>query len=173
MIQPSLLPENSLLHRYTLSGAYTDCYYMDVPCNISLSQYIHAFYTSPLFKIERSILSLIARRPSTDNDAEDLANDRISKFAAWDVEDRSSNQLLLRDFMGRTRSWLMVSPLEAHGSKGTRLYFGSAVVPKSVSSNGTKSFGVPFHALLGFHRLYSKALMRSAFLNLKNVYSES
>lgn len=71
-------------------------------------------------------------------------------FAAWTVEARARNQVLLRDFTGRTCSWLMVA--DADPGPGTRLYFGSVVFALS-----------PVHAkLLGFHRLYSRLLLRAA-----------
>jgi hypothetical protein len=167
-VQLSTRPECTLLDRYAQSGAYTDCYHVDVPMSVSLAQYVRSFNTTPLFKVERSILAVIARRPATDKSAEDLASNQTTRFSAWDVEDRNSSQLLLRDFMGRTRSWLMVRPLGLAGSTSTRLYFGSAVVPKSVAPGGVASFGVAFHALSGFHRLYSKALLRAARSNLDN-----
>ena len=77
-------------------------------------------------------------------------------------EDRTATQLLLRDFLGRTRSWLMVEPLQNAGAPATRLYFGSAAVAKSRSATGKPLLGFPFNALTGFHHLYSKALLRSA-----------
>jgi len=166
LVQPSTLPEGALLARYAQSGAYTDCYHVDVPMSVSLAQYVRSFYTTSLFKAERSLLAVIARRPATDKSAQDLANNQTTRFSVWDVEDRNSNQLMLRDFMGRTRSWLMVRPDALAGSTGTRLYFGSAVIPKSVAPGGVPSFGVAFHALSGFHHLYSKALLRAAQSNL-------
>ena len=80
--------------------------------------------------------------------------------AAWTVEARGTDQLLLCDFQGRTRSWLMVTPGE-HGHS-TRLYFGSAVVARVDRRTGRSRMGWGFHALLGFHRLYSRALLRAA-----------
>jgi hypothetical protein len=47
-------------------------------------------------------------------------------------------------------------------SSTTRLYFGSAVVPKVDRASGRASFGIAFHMLSGFHRIYSRALLRSA-----------
>lgn len=152
------LPEQALLQRYKRDGSYTDCYYMDMPRHISMSEYICTFYTTPLFKVERKILSLTVGKHSSDEGAQNLAQGREANFAAWSVEDRSSNQLLMSDFLGRTRSWLMAEPLQS----STRLYFGSAVAPKSKSADGTASFGFAFHALNGFHHLYTKALMRAA-----------
>lgn len=154
------LPEGALLSRYHRDGSYTDCYYMDAAGTIALSKYISAFYTTPLFKVERHILALLAGKASSDQSAHELAAGNASKFAAWSVEDRTLNQLLLRDFLGRTRSWLMTEPLHTTGA--TRLYFGSAVVPKSRSTTGKASFGFAFHALYGFHHRYTKALMRAA-----------
>jgi hypothetical protein len=152
------LPEQALLQRYKREGSYTDCYFMDVPRHIEMSEYISNFYTTPLFKVERKILSLAVGKHSSDDAAHNLAQGRDTNFAAWSVEDRSSNQLLLCDFLGRTRSWLMA---EATPSS-TRLYFGSAVVPKSKPTSGKASFGFAFHALYGFHHMYTRALMRAA-----------
>lgn len=160
------LPQDALLERYAKDGAYTDCYYADFPRAVSMSEYVAAFYTTPLFKIERRILALLAGKPSTDTNAEELAHGQAARFAAWDVEECASDQLLLRDFLGRTRSWLMVGPAENAETSATRLYFGSAFVPKSISASGAASFGFSFHALSGFHRLYSKALLRAAFSQL-------
>lgn len=131
---------------------------MDMSRQVALSEYIAAFYTTPLFKVERLILTVAAGKHSSDIAAQHLAQGRAATFAAWNVEERSVNQLLLRDFLGRTRSWLMA---EARQST-TRLYFGSAVVPKSISPAGKANFGFTFQALFGFHRLYTLALMRAA-----------
>ena len=165
-IIPSDMPSDALLLRYTQDGAYTDCYCMDLPRDVRLSDYIASFYTTPLFKIERAILALVARRPATDKDAHELALGRVSRFSAWTVEDRADNQILLRDALGRTRSWLMVAPPASGATGATRLYFGSAVVPKSRSASGEASFGFAFHALSGFHQWYSRALMRAAHARL-------
>lgn len=158
------LPDGALLQRYKRDGSYTDCYYMDMPRNISMPEYISAFYTTPVFRVERKILALAVGKHSSDEAAYNLAQGHETNFAAWSVEDRSNNQLLLCDFLGRTRSWLMAEPRQSL----TRLYFGSAVVPKSKSAVGKASFGLAFHALYGFHHLYTKALMRAAQSKLTN-----
>jgi len=153
------LPEQALLIRYARSGAYTDCYATDVPRPVSHAEYVEAFYTGAVFKLERLLLAWFAARPSTDAQARDLASGALSSFAAWRVEERNASQLLMRDFSGRTRSWLMVEPL---GAGATRLYFGSAVVPARDQATGRASMGVAFKALLGFHKLYSRVLLRGA-----------
>jgi len=161
-ISTGQLPSDALLQSYAQDGSYTDCYHMDLPGAVAIDAYIVAFYTSSLFKIERRILALLARKPASDADAKALALGQTARFSAWSVEQRADNQLLLRDFLGRTRSWLMVEPTGHVDALSTRLYFGSAVVPKSTSASGERSFGFAFHALSGFHRLYTRALMRSA-----------
>jgi hypothetical protein len=87
----------------------------------------------------------------------------LSKFSAWRVESQSSSEVLLADFTGRTRSWLMALPIEMPKSvPHTRLYFGSAVVPQPRAGRQKASMGWLFHALLGFHRQYSRLLLRAA-----------
>jgi hypothetical protein len=61
----------------------------------------------------------------------------------------------------------MCSPIEASNS-ATRLYFGSAVIPKRESPDGKESFGIAFHALSAFHHAYTRALMKAARANLSN-----
>ncbi len=160
-IQTCPLPDNALLGRYSRNGSYTDCFMTEIPVLASHAQYVNAFYTTPLFKLERFILTWTVSKPSTGTQAKQLANGTRDAFAAWTVEARAENQLLMCDFVSRTRPWLMVASSE----KGTRLYFGSAIVPKTGKS--TLEFGV--RLLLGFHRLYSVALLYAARLRLINL----
>ena len=161
-IEKCPVPANTMLNTYSIPGAYVDCYTTEVPGQIPFSEFIFAFYTTLLFKLERLILKLTVSRPSTEVQARQLANGDIEKFAAWHVENRSENEILLCDLMGRTRSWLMVIPANTHSAPQTRLYFGSAVVPVQNSKTGTPSLGFGFQALLGFHRIYSVLLLYSA-----------
>ena len=154
------LPEHALLARYAGNGSYTDCYVTDIPGGFSHAEYVAAFYTTWLFKTERAILKWLVRRPSTDVEAQQLARGARESFAAWTVEARAPNQLLLCDFLGNTRSWLMLET-RADGA-ATRLYFGSAIVPRVDPATGEKKLGRSFHALLGFHRRYSRALLAAA-----------
>ncbi len=157
MVTPTALPGFALLHRYHDDPAcFADCYSTEITRDIDFATYVTAFYTTPLFKLERSILRLILRRPSTDADAARLATGESDSFAAWTVEARAADQLLLRDLAGSTRSWLMTTAGETPGT--TRLWFGSAVVPRHRSTG----LGLPFRLLLGFHKLYSRALLASA-----------
>lgn len=165
-IQPCPLPEDALLRRYAGDGGYADCYAVEVDGAVSLPQYLLAFYTGRLFRVERAILRLVVGKPSSDAQVLQLAAGAINTFAAWTVEARDDQQLLLSDYRGRTRSWLMAVPVAGAPAMRTRLYFGSAVVPLRVAADGAPRMGWLFHALLGFHRLYSRLLLRGALARL-------
>lgn len=161
-IQSCPLPADALLNLYSDSGAYADCYVTDVTRTVSHAEYVEAFYTTAVFKLERLILKWFVARPSTDDEVRQLAAGNRNTFAAWTVEARAADQLLLGDFSGRTKSWLMVATLPGAESSGTQLYFGSAVVPARKSGRGRAGLGLVFTALLGFHKLYSRILLWSA-----------
>jgi hypothetical protein len=165
-IQPCELPQGALLRKYLLGGAYADCYMTELAGPVSHAAFVAAFYTTAVFKVERRLLAWFVSRPSTDAQALQLAAGTLDNFAAWKVEGRSVDQLLLSDIAGRTRSWLMVANIDARGSQGTRLYFGSAVVPARRAGAEAPDLGLTFRALLGFHRLYSRVLLRAASARL-------
>ena len=171
MVQACELPPACFLRPYQDGAGFTDCYVADVPGQVTLQAFVLAFYTAPLFRIERALLHCLAARPATDADAKRLAIGQATRFSAWDVERRSESELLLADFTGRTRSWLMVVPrVTGNGTPSTRLHFGSAVVSRRSRTGGTgrePAMGWVFHALLGFHRLYSRLLLRAAIRNLR------
>jgi hypothetical protein len=166
-VQAGPLPERALLSRYTRTGAYTDCFYTDVAAQVTHVQFVEAFYTSWVFKLERWVLSLSVRKPSTDEQALQLARGELDAFAAWEVEDRSEQQVLLTDFVHRTRSWLMCEASESRSTPGTRLYFGSAIIPSLDEKTGKLRLSGGFRALLGFHKVYSVVLLDAARRNLK------
>ena len=164
-ILPCPLPDVSLLNRYRLQqGAYTDCYSTEIARSVSQAEFVEAFYTTWVFKLERAILKWAVTKPSTDAQATLLAQGSLDAFSAWTVEDRRQDQLLLCDLHGRTRSWLMAAPVKSGG--GTRLYFGSAVVAAKGSESGT-DIGSGFRLLLGFHKIYSRVLLRAAVNRLQ------
>jgi hypothetical protein len=169
------LPQGALLSKYQDGGGYVDCYFMEVAGRVSHAQYVEAFYTTALFKVERLLLARLVAKPSTDIQAGQLAAGTLDSFAAWSVEARSSNQLLMSDFQGRTRSWLMVTPVTSGEFADTRLYFGSAVVPAVSTESGTRplGLGLGFRLLLGFHKVYSRALLFAAASRLMRMRSLS
>lgn len=162
------IPSDALLRRYAGADGYVDCYTAMLPHAASLEQFVTAFYTTWLFKLERWILTWSVSKPSTDRDAVQVASGAIESFAAWRVEARASDQLLMCDFLGNTRSWFMVA---SEPDCGTRLYFGSAVVPRVQTSSGRR-LGWQFRLLLGFHRRYSVALLGAAWSRLRRTGSD-
>jgi hypothetical protein len=134
-----------------------------VPGLVTQEAFIEAFYTSPLFKVERTIINYLASCPATDTDAKKLAAGTAAEFSAWRIEEQSTSELLLADFTGRTRSWLMATPSTgATPRPSTLLHFGSAVLHRRDQGAQKPRMGWLFHALLGFHRLYSRLLLSAA-----------
>ena len=157
------IPTVALLGKYANSGTYTDCFAVDIARSVSHAEFVEAFYTGRLFKLERLLLRMFLSKPSTDLQARQLAAGELNEFAAWTVEARTEDQLLLRAIDGRTRSWLMVSTTDV--PSGTRLYFGSALLPGRKTGNastGKPTMGFTFKALLSFHNFYSRALLSAA-----------
>lgn len=155
------LPPGALLSRYVGRGGYTDCFVATVPGRVTQAAYVEAFYTTPLFRLERLVLAMLVAKPSTDAQARALAAAETDRFAAWTVEGRELRQILLCDFQGASRSWLMSAVDEDGGS--TTLFFGTALVPRK----RTGRLGSGFSALVPFHRLYARALLRASVRRLK------
>jgi hypothetical protein len=162
------VPAGALLKTYR-GGAhpdrwesYADCFAIIVDRDVNLSQFVFAFYTSALFRIERFMLRVVSGAPSHHSDARALADGRAVEFAVWYVGERTATQLLMCDRYERTRSWFRVEPMP--GGK-TRLQFGSAVASTSIASAAAPAGG--FRALLRFHILYSQLLLHAASVNLR------
>jgi hypothetical protein len=161
MISAAPLPSDALLQRYVESHDYADCYCTDVDGDVTQSQFVLAFYTAWLFKLERLFLKYTVFKPSTDTQARQLADGNTDRFSAWSVEARTANQLVMCDYQGRTRSWLMAVPVPTSAGMRTRLYFGTAIVRRHSRLAGKRSLGIFFMALLPFHWVYSRALLRT------------
>jgi hypothetical protein len=158
-VHKQAVPDHALHAHYAREGAYTDCYATVVAGACSHAQFVEAFYTTWLFKLERWILARAVKQPSTDEEARALARGERQQFAAWSVEARAPDQLLMCDFMNVTRSWLMVAP-DTPGR--TRLYFGSVVTAHENPATGRRELGRNYRLLMGFHKLYSRALLAAA-----------
>jgi hypothetical protein len=161
------LPHEAVLAEHASKGAFADCYAVVLPCTVTQADYIEAFYTTSVFKVERWLIASFLSRPSTNAQARQLAQGSLSSFAAWSVEQRLANQLLLA--AGRTRSWLMANASPEAGAPCTQLYFGSAVLPRR-DGTGRAAMGWQFKALLGFHRLYSRILLGATVNQLLRVH---
>lgn len=160
-IRPQALPAQSLLNPSAANG-YADCFVAEVPGSITHAQYVEAFYTTWLFKLERFILRVLLAKPSTDEQARELALGNREKFAAWSVEARAPEQLLVRDYQGKTCSWLMVEPGFKNNAPVTRLYFGTGIVPYIDRRTGERKLTFFFRALMPFHQVYARALLSAA-----------
>lgn len=155
------LPSQALLNNYAqVPENYTDCYCTIVPGHITIERYITAFYNSIGFLPERLLIGWVLGKHADGQSVRKLANDQADEFSAWKVETRSSDQLLMADTSGATRSWLMVELLDAE----TKLYFGSAVVHRPGVRKNPRTFG--FSALLLFHKAYSRLLLTAAAAEL-------
>ncbi|MDR7335724.1 hypothetical protein [Roseateles asaccharophilus] len=156
-------PADSLLaHLAAERQAFADAYTLDLPRPVTLAEFVEAFYTTRLFKLERLVLTLFGR-PSSDAAARALAQGQAQRFAAWTIQARTGDELLMHEDTGATRSWFKV---EAGEGGGTRLWFGSAVVPRRRGPGGEARMSWVFHALLGVHRAYSRALLAAAARSL-------
>ena len=160
------LPAHALHAKYAVPGGYVDCFVTDIARPVTHAEFVAAFYTTWLFKLERFVLTWIVAKESTDEEARELARGERTSFAAWTVEARAENQLLVCDFQGKTRSWFMVTPVPGE-TAGTRLLFGTAIVPVTDPKTGEQRLSTGFRALLGFHKAYSRALLGAARARLE------
>jgi len=162
------IPDSALLAKYrdavyaNAANAYTDCFATPLRGELTLADFVNAFYTTWLFKLERLVIQYLAGKRSTDADVARLADGSAEVFAVWTVEARTPAQLLLCDDRGRTRSWLMVEPISQGDQAHTLLRFGSAIVPETDSNNGKTELGMGFRLLLPIHRVYSRLLLRAS-----------
>jgi hypothetical protein len=163
------VPQDALLRTYRGGahperwGRYADCFALSVDRDITLAQFVFAFYTSPLFRIERGLLRLLINARSSRADARAIADGTSDKFAAWYVGQRTATQLLMCDRYERTRSWFRAEP---QSGGGTRLQFGSAVAAQRGEKTDVPQRPAAFGLLRSFHVLYSRALLRAAKANL-------
>lgn len=166
------LPPDALLLAYRRDGAYTDCYAIDLPRRVSRARYVEAFCKTAVFRLVRRLLRWFAAKPSTNLHARQLAKGAIYSFAAWHVEARGANQLLLCDDAGSTRAWLM-TVADVADAAIARLYFGSAVIPRRRTAADGATLGFVFRGLLGFHTLYSRVLLGAAARRLLRIDRET
>ncbi|HEY2678806.1 MAG TPA: hypothetical protein VGI65_17670 [Steroidobacteraceae bacterium] len=159
------VPDDSLLKTFGGGahperwGGYADCFEVTVDRIVTLAEFVFAFYTSPLFRVERCLLRVFIGAPSSQSDARALADGSASQFAAWYVGERTATQLLMCDRYERTRSWFGV--VRISGNR-TRLQFGSAVAATRDAGRGTPHRSGGFRVMLRFHVLYSRMLLHAA-----------
>ena len=109
-IRQVTLPADSLLKAFRGGGHpelwqdHGDCFTVLVDVAVTSPEFVAAFYTSPLFKLERLALRFLAGAPSSDAEVAALASGSRDTFAVWIVGERPATQLLVCDRYGRTRS---------------------------------------------------------------------
>lgn len=165
-IQQQAVPSDSLLKTYQGGarpehwGLQADCFAVVVDAPVTLNDFIVAFYTSPVFRLERLILRTLAGAPSSDSDVQSVADGSGTSFAVWRVGERTATQLLMCDRYEKTRSWFQVVPMEC--GDATVLRFGSAISSSRNRETKILSTGRWFRWLMGFHVLYSRVLLSAA-----------
>jgi hypothetical protein len=160
------LPAQALLCQYEDGPGseenYTDCYTTRVSGHWDITEFVFAFLTTWLFRLERALIRWFAGHPSSDGDARQIAAGADTQFAVWRIEGKTSTQLLLCDSGGATRSWFMVQRVSEGEGAETILRFGSAIVAQPNPATGRPEVGRGFRLLLPFHQLYSRALLHAA-----------
>ena len=155
-------PELSLIIPYeSMPGFYIDCFAVDLPTHCSLEAFLKAFYTSWIFRLERLILRLALRVPTSSDDLSAMLSGASDKFAVWIIEERQADQMIAKAVGGsnRTRSWFRVL---SRDDGGTRLFFGSVLEPEPSLEGAPPRLGLMFRAGIGAHRLYARVLLAAA-----------
>jgi hypothetical protein len=74
-IKSAAIPDGGLINSYAIqAGCYTDCFVAEISQDVTLSDFILAFFNTPIFRLERLLLGLFASRPSTDDDVANLTS---------------------------------------------------------------------------------------------------
>ena len=153
-------PETALHARYARNGGHADCFVTEISRQVTHAEFVEAFYTTWLFKLERFVLTCLVLKPSTDAEARALARGERDRFAAWFLEARAPDELLVHDYQNKTRSWLKVEALPGTPPR-TRLYFGTGI--RAVrDGSGAPRLSAFFKLLMGFHLLYARSLLSAA-----------
>ncbi|MEL6648775.1 MAG: hypothetical protein AAFQ05_13995 [Pseudomonadota bacterium] len=155
----ALLPQDSLLHACaTRPGSYTDCFEAAVPTDgtpdRAFERFVFLFFDSWLFRVERMILRFAGKAPKAGTDPIALARGEVAHFAAWTVDARRAQELLMSVHHTPIRTWLSV----AKDGDQMRLRFGTALLAQETS--GRVHWG--FRATIRAHRLYAKLLLKAA-----------
>ncbi|MBL4768250.1 MAG: hypothetical protein JKY94_11125 [Rhodobacteraceae bacterium] len=156
---PGSSPDSALINTYAnIPGGHTDCFYVDVSNKVTLTEFILVFFNTPVFRLERLLLSISPSGRSTRQDIADLASGSGKTMAIWKVESRTDTQLIMSVGNGPIRTWLMVDS-DSRESGTSRLYFGTAVLPTKTARDGQPNQSKVFHMLAGFHEYYSRLLL--------------
>jgi len=109
------------------------------------------------------------RLPSTDAHLDALLDGSRQKFAAWSVEQRTDNELLMCDVASKTKSWFMVRQAGDSAAPRTRVHFGTAVVATPNRRTGELELGTVFRLFMPLHLLYGRSLLHAAVRDLRSA----
>ncbi|MEM9351190.1 MAG: hypothetical protein AAGA47_13100, partial [Pseudomonadota bacterium] len=137
-----------LISRYSGGGSHVDAYAVTTAEPVELSDYVSAFFQTPVFRLERRLLSF-GGHASDAGQVLALAEGTGEAMAAWRVEDRSDRELLLTVPGTPIRTWLAVDEAQ--------VWFGSAVL-----ADETGKIAFAARALMPFHAFYSRLLLSLA-----------
>ena len=85
-VTAALQPEHSLISEQSmLEGYVTDCFSAEVSKAVDLSDLIEAFYKTPLFRLERLVLSFAPSGRLRDTDITALSKGQVDRISVWQV----------------------------------------------------------------------------------------
>ena len=64
------------------AGAYTECFATEVSRTVTHAEFVEAFYSGRVSKLERLLLAVLRSKPSTEPQARQLAAGELNEFAA-------------------------------------------------------------------------------------------
>lgn len=162
MVRAVDIPSGTMLKAYQAQeGCYTDCYAVDVAGAPDIERFIRIFFDTSIFRLERRILALSGLEATHADDVDALARGHRSRFAAWRLEGKTADELMLRFERPSGRTWLHVADVPDQSGQA-RLFFGSALLPGARDNDKRPTIGWSLHAFLPFHRLYARMLLRAA-----------
>ncbi|KAK9711516.1 hypothetical protein K7432_007776 [Basidiobolus ranarum] len=195
--EPSSVPSWSLLQTLKSPSGdgdqiYRDCFSIRVPkSQLSLPtspadqeallvKYVGAFYTSPVFKLERFLINLFSKsspetQPETDQDIlskEFQLGDTVASNS-YTVTTRDPNQMELKFSLQKGvidgSSWLAIEEPQAHEGAYT-FWFGTAIYPADKELPDFDSRFKSNNMEVRFHKIYSRVLIDMAVKKLVSMY---
>jgi hypothetical protein len=158
-------PADALVEVYARRGDYVDGFHVDVAGEVTLAEFIDAFFASRAFRSERWLIAILGN-PTSDAALGALASGASDRFAAWKTEARREDEILLSDFTAFTRCWLKVAPAPGRLVSASRLFFGTAFTRGSRPGVGNLLLRLLFAALRPLHAFYARTLLNSAAARL-------
>eukprot|EP00045_Choanoeca_perplexa_P002911 m.27622 g.27622 ORF g.27622 m.27622 type:complete len:189 (-) comp11764_c0_seq1:101-667(-) len=157
------VPNGSFLKSMKDEGYNCDTFVLPLPNAppADLNKYIRAFFSSPVFQLERYVLQYAAGISIEDQDIRKCGFEVGDKLGVWGVTERCDNEALALWSQGSTDgcSWWRLE----HTREGDPvLMFGSGIR----TNNASKAYRLAMVPLTQGHYLYSRILLWSTGRNL-------